>query len=69
MRQAQRTRVWQCHIRRFWDDQSGVSTIEYGLIATLVSVAIIGAVAAYGEAMSDLYFTEADTVKSVAAAE
>ena len=69
MRQTQRTRDWRCRIRAFWTDQSGVSTIEYGLIATLVSVAIIGAVAAYGEAMSDLYFVEADTINSVAAAE
>ena len=28
-------------LRRFWDDQSGATAIEYGLIAAGISVAII----------------------------
>ena len=66
MRQTQGTRKGRSSVRAFWADQSGVTTIEYGLIATLVSVAIIGALATYGEAMSELYFVEAETVAGVA---
>jgi pilus assembly protein Flp/PilA len=32
---------------RFINDQSGVTAIEYGLIASLIAVAIIGAVHAW----------------------
>jgi pilus assembly protein Flp/PilA len=35
-------------IRRFANDESGVTAIEYGLIAGLVAVAIIGAVGLVG---------------------
>ena len=35
-------------IRRFVNDESGVTAIEYGLIAGLIAVAIIGAVGAVG---------------------
>jgi pilus assembly protein Flp/PilA len=33
---------------RFIDDQSGVTAIEYGLIAALIAVVIIGAVTTVG---------------------
>ena len=33
---------------RFMNDESGATAIEYGLIAALISVAIIGAVTAVG---------------------
>jgi pilus assembly protein Flp/PilA len=39
---------------RFIDDQSGVTAIEYGLIAALIAVAIVVAVTAVG---SDLTTT------------
>jgi pilus assembly protein Flp/PilA len=35
-------------IKRFMDDQSGATAIEYGLIAACISVAIIAAVQAVG---------------------
>ena len=35
-------------IRRFLRDQSGATAMEYGLIVALVSVTLIGAVAAVG---------------------
>lgn len=35
-------------IKRFWKDTSGTTAIEYGLIATLIAVAIIGSVSAVG---------------------
>ena len=36
-------------------DESGVTAIEYGLLAALIAVAIIGALTATGTSMSDLY--------------
>jgi len=36
-------------IKRFLNDESGATAIEYGLIAALVAVAIIGAVGLLGD--------------------
>ncbi|MDF1599199.1 Flp family type IVb pilin [Mesorhizobium sp. YIM 152430] len=41
--------------RRFLTDESGATAIEYGLIATLIGVAIIGGASATGTAISDLW--------------
>jgi pilus assembly protein Flp/PilA len=38
--------------RRFINDQSGVTAIEYGLIAALIAVVIITAVTAVGSDLS-----------------
>ena len=35
-------------VRRFWKDEEGVTAIEYGLIAALIAVVIIGAVTLVG---------------------
>jgi pilus assembly protein Flp/PilA len=45
---------------RFMNDESGATAIEYGLIAALISVAIIGAVTAVGGKL-DTTFTAVDT--------
>ncbi len=42
-------------VRRFIDDQSGVTAIEYGLIAALVAVAIIIAVTAVGTSLKNTF--------------
>jgi pilus assembly protein Flp/PilA len=42
-------------IRRFFSDECGATAIEYGLIAALLSVAILSAVMALGGALSDNY--------------
>ncbi|MGH6935836.1 MAG: Flp family type IVb pilin [Methylocella sp.] len=39
-------------LHRFINDRSGVTAIEYGLIAALVAVIIIGAVTTVGTALS-----------------
>src|SRR5205807_631500 len=39
-------------LTRFWSDQSGATAIEYGLLAALISVVIIGAVKTVGTNMS-----------------
>jgi pilus assembly protein Flp/PilA len=41
--------------RRFVKDQSGVTAIEYGLIAALIAVVIIGAVTALGTKVSGTF--------------
>ncbi|HMF05636.1 MAG TPA: Flp family type IVb pilin [Methylocella sp.] len=43
--------------RHFIKDQSGVTTIEYGLIAALVAVVIIGAVTALGTSLQSTFNT------------
>ena len=43
-------------------DESGATAIEYGLIAALVSVAIIVALGALGTSLSDLFTGISDTV-------
>lgn len=39
----------------FWNDESGATAIEYGLIASLIAVAIIGGFSALAQAISDLW--------------
>lgn len=43
-------------------DESGATAIEYGLIAALIAVAIIGALSVLGTSLSDLFTGVADTV-------
>ena len=40
-------------IRRFAADQSGASAVEYGLVVSLISVAIIGALVVLGVNLRD----------------
>jgi pilus assembly protein Flp/PilA len=40
-------------ISRFFKDESGATAIEYGLIAALIAVVIIGAVTTLGTGLSD----------------
>ncbi len=47
-------------VSHFVSDESGVTAIEYGLIAALIAVVIIGAVSSLGTGLSN-------TFKSVAA--
>jgi len=47
---------------RFLDDQSGVTAIEYGLIAGLIAVVIIGAVQALGTNISAKFTTIAGSL-------
>ncbi|MDD3935577.1 Flp family type IVb pilin [Rhodoferax sp.] len=41
--------------RRFMRDEEGVTAIEYGLIAALIAVLIIGNVKIIGEALRDAF--------------
>jgi pilus assembly protein Flp/PilA len=42
-------------LHRFIDDQSGVTAIEYGLIAALIAVVIIVAVSTAGTDLNDVF--------------
>jgi pilus assembly protein Flp/PilA len=40
---------------KIYNDESGATAIEYGLIAALVSVAAIGALSAMGASLRDMF--------------
>lgn len=42
-------------LKSFLDNESGATAIEYGLIAALISVAIIGAVTSVGGKLSSTF--------------
>ena len=42
-------------LRRFLMDERGATAIEYGLIASLLFLGIVGAVTAYGESFTAMY--------------
>jgi pilus assembly protein Flp/PilA len=46
--------------QKFLKDESGATAIEYGLIAALVAVAIVGALTALGTSLTGL-FTKVNT--------
>ncbi len=49
---------------RFWNDESGATAIEYGLIAALVSVAAIGALTSLGGNLSTMFGTVSNSMSS-----
>ena len=49
-------------VRRFIDDQSGVTAIEYGLIAALVAVVIIVAVRTVGTSLQTTFTSVANAL-------
>jgi pilus assembly protein Flp/PilA len=44
-------------ITRFLKDESGATAIEYGLIAALISVVIVGAVGLVGSSLNNTFTT------------
>ncbi len=42
-------------MRRLFKEEGGISAIEYGLIASLIAVAAIGALANMGGSLSDIF--------------
>ena len=51
-------------IRRFAEDQSGATAIEYGLIATLIAVAIIAGATVLGTKLNEVFNGLADTMNA-----
>ncbi len=50
-------------VSRFMNDESGATAIEYGLIAALIAVVIIGAVTTLGTTLSSKFATISNSVK------
>lgn len=42
-------------LKKFLRDDSGTTTIEYGLIAVLASIAILGSLLAFGASLDNIY--------------
>ena len=51
-------------LSRFAADESGATAIEYGLIATLIAVGIIGAARILGSQVSSTFNSVADAMKN-----
>jgi pilus assembly protein Flp/PilA len=49
-------------IRRFLRDRRGATAVEYGLIVSLIIVAIMGALTSFGNATIEMWNNVADTV-------
>jgi pilus assembly protein Flp/PilA len=49
-------------LRRFIEDESGATAVEYGLIAALISVVIISAVSSVGTAIQGQFKTIAAAI-------
>ena len=52
-------------IKNFANDESGATAIEYGLIAALIAVAIIGTVGLLGTKISDTFAKITGEMKGV----
>jgi pilus assembly protein Flp/PilA len=50
-------------LRAFLSDTSGATAIEYGLIAALIAVVIIGAVTAVGTGLQATFSTVSNSLK------
>ena len=50
--------------KELYEDQSGATAIEYGLIAALVSVAAIAALTALGTSLNSIFGTVATTLNA-----
>lgn len=48
-------------LRRFWNDESGATAIEYGLIVAIVVVGTIGAIQTLGSDIKAKFQLVADT--------
>ena len=53
--------VLRLSLKRYWSDERGATAIEYGLVAGIMAVAVIG-VSATGGALSALYEKLSDIV-------
>jgi len=51
-------------VRRFFSDKTGATVIEYGLIAALMSAAIISGVGAFSNSLSNTFSLLSNTVQT-----
>jgi len=50
--------------KSLWKDESGATAIEYGLLAALIAVVIIGVVASLGQTLQDTFSTVDAEIKN-----
>jgi pilus assembly protein Flp/PilA len=53
-------------MKRFWNDESGATAVEYGLMVALIAVVIIVAVRAIGTNLTNTFNTTAGAVGGAA---
>ena len=53
--QSKRERIMMSITKKFLKDESGATAIEYGLIAALIAVAIVGALTTLGTGLTGLF--------------
>ena len=51
-------------LAEFWKDESGATVIEYGLLAVLISVAMIASATNIGVGLSDIYDFVGQTINA-----
>ena len=51
-------------VKKFWQEEEGVTAIEYGLIAALIAVVIIGAVSLVGTNLQNVFNFVASKLKA-----
>ena len=64
MLRMKKLKALQSQLKSFAASQSGTTAIEYALIATLISVSIVGAVGAMGSNINNNFYS--DIVNAVA---
>lgn len=52
----------QTCVKAYWHDESGATAIEYGLIAALIGVGIIGGLRAFGNQTDGAWVGMSDTI-------
>ncbi|MPM79543.1 hypothetical protein SDC9_126581 [bioreactor metagenome] len=52
-------------IKRFWKDEEGATAIEYGLIAGLIAVVILGVLQTLGLQLEDLFKAISEALPAV----
>lgn len=52
-------------IQRFWNDEEGATAIEYGLIAGLIAVAIVGVLGTLGDQLKAAFETISEALPDV----
>lgn len=55
-------------LQKFFENESGATAIEYGLIAALIAVAIIGAVSAVGGSVEETFNDISEKIDGAGAA-
>ncbi len=51
--------------KTFWADEDGATAIEYGLLASLIALAIVGGATALGASIDGLFTTVSETLDDV----